>query len=137
MLGLVVAACLVNWFVATLFVEAHLFDRPRDWCINMGIRAWHPIYGWRKLPWVMPEGTTADEAAQWNKRPYRAWGKLAQLVTCHACLCVWIGFAEAMYFGGPDHHRAAVVANGLLYAAGSHLILEARSRLAVVAHADQ
>lgn len=130
MLGIVLAACVIDWIVTTIFVSGKIFDRPRDWCINQGLRGWHNLHGWQRLPWAMPDGTTEDEAAQWTIRPYKGWGKLAQLVTCPLCTCVWVGFAEAAYFGGPDHHWAAIVANGLLYAGGAHLILEARSKVA-------
>lgn len=131
---LVLWAFLINWLVTTIVVESTLFLALRQWFI---VRTWyvtcrgerHRCGGKRAFIW--PEDATEEEA---SAAPYHwgPWLKPAQLMTCQLCTRVWIGFAEAAYFGGPDHGTFRLVANGLLYAAGGHLILEARSRLALV-----
>lgn len=130
----VLYAGLVNWLVATIVVESSLFTAARNWLTD---RTWyvtcrderHRCGGKRAFIW--PEDATEAEA---NAEPYNwgPWLKPAQLVTCQLCIRVWIGFAEAAYFGGPDHGLFRLVANGLLYAAAGHFILELRSKLAKV-----
>lgn len=134
-------AALINWIVTTIFVESHLFTTPRNWVVD---HTWHALFrgkwvrigrhGWRRAGYVFPEDTTQEEydTAAANQQSRGPWLKLAQLITCQLCTRVWVGFAEALYFGGPDHHWAAPVANGLLYAAAGHLIFELRSRVALV-----
>lgn len=128
-------AALVNWFVTFVFVESHLFAPLRNWIVHESLQIrygdkWHHI---GNRHWFeFPLGTTQEEADAVKHVMRGPWAKAGQLVTCHACTRVWIGFAEALYFGGPDHHWAAVVANGLLFAAGGHLIFEMRSRIALV-----
>ncbi len=56
--------------------------------------------------------------------------KLCYFVKCALCVGVWIGFIEAFAFGGPLHPHgiwaawAAFIANGLLYKAPGHLLLQ-------------
>ncbi len=131
-------AGLVNWLVTTILVESHLFAPIRNWIVH---ETWyitgadgkrHQIGG--KHAYIWPEGTKEEDVPP----PYMwgPWVRVAQLVTCQLCTRVWIGFAEAAYFGGPDHGPFRLVANGLLYAAVGHLIFEVRSRLALVAPVD-
>lgn len=131
---LVIYAAMINWIVATIITESSLFKPLRDALV---VRTWyvtcrgerHRCGGKRAFIW--PEDATEEEA---SAEPYHwgPWVRPAQLATCQLCIRVWIGFAEAAYFGGPAHGPCRLIANGLLYAAGGHLILEARSRLALV-----
>ena len=126
---LVVFASLINWLVTTFFVESSLFQPVRDYVLRTGV---HIVVNGRKLP---PSGKIPDDMTRADVEAgqlVRSWWamKLAQLVTCIMCLGVWVGFAEALYFGGPLHGWAAIIANGLLYKAGGHLIYELRSRVA-------
>lgn len=125
---LVIYAGLINWLVTTIFVESTLFAPYRDYFVQRGLRVW---IGDEKLPRnVVPQGYTPEQLETARVEPDRYWGKLAQFVTCHMCTGVWVGLAEALYFGGPLHGWAAVVANALLYKAVGHLVLELRSRVA-------
>lgn len=128
---LVVYAGLINWIVTTIFVESHLFARPRDWVVRKGLVVVTQT-GRHRMPYIWPEDTTAEEADAGRIVPYGWRGKFSQLVTCHLCVRVWVGFALALYLGGPLGGWAAPVANGLLYAAAGHLVLELRSRVALV-----
>lgn len=128
---LVLYASLINWFVTTIFVESHLFKAPRDWLVINGLFV--QVRGvWHKLPFMWPEDATQEEVdiANADLRPMGWRGKVAQLVSCSMCTRTWVGFAEAVYFGGPLHGWAGIIANGLLYAAGGHLIMELRSTIA-------
>lgn len=135
---LVLYASVTNWFVTFIFIDGLLFAGPRNWVVD---HTWHIYFRGERVPtgrrkggvgFVFPEDTTEEEAqaAAETKHPHGKWLKPSQLATCSACLRVWLGFIEAAYFGGPDHHWAHIVANGLLYAGGGHLILEARSKVA-------
>jgi hypothetical protein len=137
-LGLVVAACIINWFVTFLFIDGLLFATPRNWVVD---HTWYIYFRGERVPtgrrkggigFVFPEGTTQEEAdvAAKTKHPHGPWLKPSQLITCAACLRVWIGFAEAAFFGGPFGHWYAIIANGLLFAGGGHLLMEARSKVA-------
>lgn len=135
MLGLVVAAVLINWIVTTILVESKLTEPVRTWIIHESLQIrwadeWHHIGNrhWFEFPLE-----TTQEQVDAVKHVMRGpWAKVAQLVTCQLCTRVWIGFALAAYLGGPVGGWAAIVANGLLYAAGGHLIFEMRSRIALV-----
>jgi hypothetical protein len=121
---------IVNWLVVTILVESTLFDPWRQFVLRLGAHI--TLADGTKLPpsGKIPEGVTQQQIEQAHVTK-AAWSiKLAQLVTCHMCLGVWVGFAEALYFGGPFHGWAAIVANGLLFKAGGHLVLELRSRVA-------
>lgn len=65
-------------------------------------------------------------------RPLREWcerhmhEKVAYLAHCHMCCGTWVGLALAAVFGGPFPGFAGWVANGLLYKAIGHLVLELR-----------
>jgi hypothetical protein len=132
---MVLWGALINWLVTTIFVESKLFEPLRTWIIHeaYAVRhadAWHKIGN--KHWYTFPEETTQEEADAATPVLHGPWAKVAQLVTCQLCTRVWVGFAEAAYFGGPDHGWARLVANGLLYAALGHLIFELRSRVALV-----
>ena len=127
---LFVFASLINWLVTTIFVESSLFAPMRDKVLRMGV-----VLKLKDGRLVSPTGqlnenlTREDiEAGQIIRKWYAE--KAAMLVTCIMCLGVWVGFAEALYFGGPLGGWAAIVANGLLYKAGGHFIYELRSRIA-------
>jgi hypothetical protein len=126
---LVVFASFINWIATTIFVESSLFAPIRDRILRMGVSL---LVNGRKLPStgkIPDDMTRADVEA--GKLVRAKWAeKLAMLVTCIMCLGVWVGFAEALYFGGPFGGWAAIVANGLLYKAGGHFIYELRSRVA-------
>lgn len=127
----VIFIMLVNWLATTIFVESSLFAPARDWIVRKSQRVvWK---GQRlKLPFTFPEGTTPEEAAEAQIIFTNPWAKVGQLVTCHMCTGTWVGFIQAAVFGGPFAGWYAVIANGLLYKAGGHLILELRSRVAKV-----
>jgi hypothetical protein len=55
--------------------------------------------------------------------------KICYFLTCALCVGVWIGFMEALAFGGPLQPLgwaswAAFIANGLAYKAIGHLLLQ-------------
>lgn len=126
-------ASLINWIVTTILVESKLFQPLRDFIVT---EAWYCRWidgSWRKCagrhgPVEFPEDFDGPPTIVMRG----PWLKAAQLVTCQLCTRVWVGFALALYFGGPIGGWAAPVANGLLYAAGGHLIFELRSRVALV-----
>lgn len=126
---IVLYAALINWVATTVFVEASLFEPYRSWVIRRAERVATPT-GLHKLPYVWPEGTTEEQASNPQIVYVKPWGKVAQLITCHLCLGTWVGFIEAAVFGGPFHGWYAIIANGLLFKAGGHLILELRSKIA-------
>lgn len=133
MLALIAWAALINWLVTTIFVESKLFEPVRNWVIMEAYYVRWTDGTWRKCggrhgPVIFPE-EHKDEPEMVMRGP---WLKAAQLVTCQLCTRVWVGFAEAAYFGGPDHGWARLIANGLLYAGAGHLIFELRSRVALV-----
>jgi hypothetical protein len=121
---------LINWLATTIFVESSLFQPFRDWVLRLGAHI--VLANGIKLPpsGVIPEGVSPDQIQ--GAAIKKTWWsiKLAQLVNCQMCTGVWVGFAEALYFGGPLHGWATVVANALLFKAGGHLIFELRSRVA-------
>lgn len=129
---------LINWIVTTILTESTLFLAFRQWFV---VRTWyvtcrgerHRCGGTKVFLW--PEDATEEEA---SVEPYHwgPWLKPAQLVTCQLCMRVWVGFAEAAVIGGP-FGRWFVPANGLLFAAGGHLILELRSKIALDKGADR
>jgi hypothetical protein len=133
-LGLVAAAAVINWFITTVFVESHLFQPIRLWVIHEAMEVATPE-GWKKIGnkhfYLWPEGTTQEDVDGATQQPRGNWGKLAQLITCHMCLRVWVGFAEAFILGGPFQGWYSIFANALLYAGLGHLILELRSRVAL------
>lgn len=47
---------------------------------------------------------------------------LAYLVSCCLCAGTWVGFAEAIVFGGYFHGWYAIIANGLAYKGIGHII---------------
>ena len=127
---LFVFASLINWLVTTIFVESSLFAPLRDRVMRWGV-----VLVLKDGRTVSPTGQLNDsltrediESGQIKRKWYAE--KSAMLVTCIMCLGVWVGFAEALYFGGPLGGWAAIVANGLLYKAGGHFIYELRSRIA-------
>ena len=127
---LFVFASLINWLATTIFVESSLFAPLRDRVMRWGV-----VLVLKDGRTVSPTGQLNDsltrediEAGQIIRKWYAE--KAAMLVTCIMCLGVWVGFAEALYFGGPLGGWAAIVANGLLYKAGGHFIYELRSRIA-------
>lgn len=133
----VLYVCLINWLVTTILVESHLFAPVREWVVG---ESWHTFVGgaWHKIGnkhwFTFPEDATeADvDKAKATNTMRGPWFKLAQLVSCQLCVRVWVGFAEAFVFGGPFAGRwYQFLADGLLYAAGGHLILELRSRIAL------
>ena len=122
---------LVNWLVATILVDSHLFAPLRNHLVKKAEYV-QTSWGVFKLPYLFPEGTTKEEYDASRVIYHGRWLKPAQLATCYLCIRVWIGFAQAAYFGGPFGGWAHIVANGLLYAAGGHLILELRSHIAKI-----
>lgn len=133
-------AGLINWLVTTIFVEAKLFAPWREWVVREAsvIRARDEIHHvGNKHAYLWPEDTTEEEANAATVFLHGPWAKAAQLITCHLCTRVWVGFAQALYLGGPLGGWAATVANGLLYAAIGHLIFELRSRVALVLPTEQ
>lgn len=131
---LVVYGAIINWVVTTILVESTLFAPVRQWIQN---EAWYVRWPfpevWRKCggrhgPVIFPECHNSPP----NVVMRGPWLKLAQLTTCQLCMRVWVGLAESAYFGGPDHGWAHLVANALLYAGLGHLLLELRSRVALV-----
>jgi hypothetical protein len=133
-------AGLINWLVTTIFVESKLFEPIRNFVIY---ESYYCDWDGKRYKcggrhsFIFPEGTTQAEAEAHPPYMYGPWVKVAQLVTCQLCTRVWVGFAEAAYFGGPLHGSFPIIANGLLYAAVGHLIFELRSRVALVVPQEQ
>jgi hypothetical protein len=98
---------------------------------------WHRVGN--RHAYVWPEDTTEEEYEAAQPPVLRgSWAKLAQLVTCQMCMRTWVGFAEALIMGSPYSGLwYAPIAGGLLYAGLGHLILEARSRVALVVPNEQ
>jgi hypothetical protein len=95
---------LINWFATMLIVEAEItfpIRRGAELLVDRLMMSGH-----RRL------GRIAD--------------KLSYLLHCHMCCGTWVGLIEAAVFGGPFHGFTGWVANGLLFKAIAHLVLELR-----------
>lgn len=94
----------VNWVATEIVVTSVIFEDVRKLVDKLG----------RRIETRFP----------------RAGSKVRYFVKCPLCVGVWIGFVEAAAFGGPLHPHgiwavwAAFVANGLLYKAPGHLLLQ-------------
>lgn len=94
----------VNWVTTEIVVTSVIFKDVREAADKLGtrIKQKHPRIG----------------------------EKVCYFLKCALCVGVWIGFIEAAAFGGPLHPHgvwaawAAFVANGLLYKAPGHLLLQ-------------
>lgn len=97
----------VNALVTWILVESFLFKGLQTKIRNWGCRKAQPRLDARK-------GGGVGE-------------KLAYLVSCPLCLGVWVGFAQAWYFGGPFSAKLAVVTiayNGLVFKAFGHVFYQ-------------
>lgn len=134
----VLYAALINWIATTILVESTLFAPVREWFIAKTQYVRTPDGELHRGGYSVKvsDFPDLDAARAWAMQiePVIAgpWVKAAQLVTCIMCLGTWVGFAEALVFGGPFIGWYAVIANGLLFKAGGHFIYEARSRIAKV-----
>lgn len=125
----VLYAALINWFATFVLVESTLFAPWRDFCVKKGQRILLDGVVYR-LPFTFPSGTDPANPPTYEIIFKGPWFKVGQLVTCHTCTGVWVGFIEAIVLGGPFSLRwgiLTVIANGLLFKAGGHLILELRA----------
>jgi hypothetical protein len=92
---------LINWLVTVLVTQNKVFEDVRSLVTRCG-------------EWIEP-----------RCRPIGS--KVRYFASCPMCVGAWIGFAEAAAFGGPLHPHpswASWIANGLLYKAVGHLILQ-------------
>lgn len=94
----------VNWIATEIVVTSVIFEDARE---------------------------VVDKFGKWvRKRFPRTGRKVCYFLKCALCVGVWIGFIEAAAFGGPLHPHgtwavwAAFIANGLLYKAPGHLLLQ-------------
>lgn len=133
---IVLWAGLINWLVTTIITESTLFSPLRLWLIFRSTAIMTPDglkhVGREAYSW--PEDTTSADvdAAMANKIVHGRWKKPTQLLTCQLCTRVWIGFALALYLGGPIGGFFWVIANGLLYAAVGHLLYSLEALLAAI-----
>jgi len=94
----------VNWVTTEIVVTSVIFKDLRDAADKLGTRI--------------------------KKRYPRIGEKVCYFLKCALCVGVWIGFIEAAAFGGPLHPHgewaawATFLANGLLYKAPGHLLLQ-------------
>lgn len=90
---------LVNWIATIIIVESVIFEDVREWVQRRG---------------KLMEAT----------RP-RAGRKVGYVLTCALCVGTWVGFVEALCFGGPLRFGVlSFIANGLLFKALGHLFLQ-------------
>lgn len=97
----VFALGLVNWVVTVIITQNKVCEDVRDAVECFG-------------KWLEPKSK-------------RIGSKVRYFASCPMCVGVWLGFAEAAAFGGPLHPHpawAAWIANGLLYKAVGHLVLQ-------------
>lgn len=100
---LILALGAVNWIATEIIASSVIFKDVREAVDKVGER----IVG--RFP--------------------RIGEKVCYFLKCALCVGVWIGFAEAAVFGGPLHPEgmwawSAFIANGLLYKAPGHLLLQ-------------
>lgn len=98
-LATVVFLGLVNWIATIIIVESVIFEDVRSFIQRRGklLEATRPALG-RKLGYV---------------------------ITCALCTGTWVGFVEALCFGGPLRFGVlSFIANGLLFKAIGHLFLQ-------------
>jgi|GEM_PF-3713904 len=93
----------VNWIVTLMLVSALIFEDLRELFDKLGKRV--------------------------EKRHPRVGRKISDFFKCALCVGVWIGFIQAGLFGGPLRLEggwawATFIANGLLYKAVGHLLLQ-------------
>lgn len=82
---------------------------------------------------IIVEGVVFDRPRNWLGEKAKTNGVahwFHELLTCHLCTGVWVGFALAIVAGGPFPEWWGVIVNGLLYKAVGHLILQ----LSMLAH---
>lgn len=97
----VIALGLVNWIVTVIVTQNKVCEDVREFVEHFGT-------------WLEPKSK-------------RLGGKVKYFASCPMCVGVWLGFAEAAAFGGPLHPHpswASWIANGLLYKAIGHLVLQ-------------
>lgn len=96
---LVIFLGLVNWIATIIITESVIFEDVRSVVTSRAdcIGRRHPSIG----------------------------RKLRYFVTCALCMGTWVGFIQAICFGGPlEFGYLSFVANGLLYKAIGHLFLQ-------------
>lgn len=90
---------LINWIATIIIVESVLFEDVRGW--------------------IQRRGKLLEET-----RP-AVGRKVSYVITCALCTGTWIGFVEALCFGGPlSFGILSFIANGLLFKALGHLFLQ-------------
>lgn len=90
---------LINWIATIIIVESVIFEDVRAFIERRGklLEHNHP----------------------------RAGRKLSYFITCALCTGTWVGFVEALCFGGPlSFGILSFIANGLLFKALGHLFLQ-------------
>lgn len=100
----VVGFGLVNWIATEIVVNSVVFEDVRELVSGFGRRV--------------------------HKRHPRIGHKITYFTGCCLCVGVWVGFIEALVFGGPLQIHAgwlawaSFIANGLAYKAVGHLLLQ-------------
>lgn len=110
MLGLIIAAGLVNWLVTTIIVESELGRPLRDYISSR-----------------RDGGDGGDGSWVACDLDRGVWRWADYLVRCHLCVGTWVGLAEALYVGPVVRSGIlGIMFTGLLIKAVGHLVLELR-----------